>query len=167
MFYVTKRVDSHHFMVKDTYDGAVELYSDEQLYNVVKNGVVRVLGVHYKVSKEGIEAFIVVPHSKSGALEDSDCFDDYARCVLTNQLRRLGVKFYESDCIFNDSTLTVAIPFLCGESAWKVNEYGRRVLANKGFEEQVRIARRCASEEGIKIEIYQGEKGYTYFRFDV
>lgn len=168
MFYVTKKVDSHHFMVKDTYDDAVEMYSDEQLYNVVKHGVVRVLGVHYKVSKEGIEAYIVVPNSKSGALEDADCFDDYARNVLTNQLKVLGVRFYESDCIFNDSSLTVAIPFICGESARKVNEYGAWVLVNKGFERQVMIGtRRCAKEEGIKIEIYPGEKGYTYFRFDV
>lgn len=168
MFYVTKKVDSHHYMVKDTYDDAVEMYSDEQLYNVVKNGVVRVLGVHHNVSKEGIEAYIVVPHSKSGALEDADCFDDYARSVLTNRLKILGVKFRESDCVYKDSILTVAIPFICGDSAWKVNEYGKWVLVNKGFERQVmRETRRCAKEEGIKIDIYPGEKGYTYFRFDV
>lgn len=168
MFYVTKKVDSHHFMVKDTYDGEVEMYSDEQLYNIVKNGVVRVLGVHHRVSEDGVEAFIVVPNSKSGVLEDADCFDDYARHVLTNQLKSLGVRFSESDCIYKDSILTVAIPFICGKSAWRVNEYGEWVLVNKGLERQViRETRRCAKEEGINICIYHGEKGYTYFRFDV
>ena len=168
MFYVTKKVDSHHFMVKDTYDGAVEIYSDEQLYNLEKKGRVRVFGVHYKVTGNGVEKYIVVPKSKSGALYCTDSFFLYARYLLVDALRRAHICLFDEDCIFEDSTLTLAVYCIGGSYEWGTDEYGNMTLLDKALERKImEVTKKCAKEEGIKIEIYPGEKGYTYFRFDV
>lgn len=168
MFYVTKKIDSHHFMVKDTWDGAEEMYSDEQLYEIVKDGEVRILGVHYKVSRDGIEAYVVVPKSSSGMLTIGCHFDGYAKFVLVERLSEAGILVYSHDVVCKDRILTVAISCIGGSWKWGYDKYGNVILEDKNLERKImEVTKKCAKDEGIKIDIYLGEKGYTYFRFDV